>query len=526
MKVIVQVVVDSDDGTPAVIREVFGFEPAPLAPDSLGLKLAQAKDVLAAVQAATVDEQARTALAARSGCPHCGTARRHKGVHTIVVRTLFGTLRLASPRWHHCRCRPQPTGTFSPLAGVLPERATPELAYLEAKFAGLMSYGLSAKVLAEVLPLGRVLHPSEVRRRTHAVAQRLDDELGPEQPQFIENAENGTAGDGTADSGTADSGPGESCPAENDPAESGPLIVGLDGGYVHRAHRRSRRGRSFEVIAGKSAAAHGSSKCFGFVQTYDPKPRRRVSEVLRSQGVHAGQPVTFLTDGAVDVRHLPRHLDPEAVHILDWFHVAMRFTVMDQMAKSVRNAGQIGLAAAVAEKLERLKWLLWHGNVARALKVVGDLGSDLDVDDDPSAEHTKLLKEVRKFGDYINERRVDPRLRATAPGRRGHLHRVRRVDREPGHQQTHGEKATDEMDTGRSAPAHPGPHPGSQRRTRRRLPPLVPRLHPHRRTPRHRRIASPGLLHSRLQGWQARRWGDEGDRGDRRDGHPTTGGHP
>ena len=66
------------------------------------------------------------------------------------------------------------------------ERTTPELQYLEAKFAGLVSYGLSAKLLAEVLPLGRPLHATAVRRHTQAVAQRLEDELGEERWSFID----------------------------------------------------------------------------------------------------------------------------------------------------------------------------------------------------------------------------------------------------------------------------------------------------------------------------------------------------
>ena len=37
--------------------------------------------------------------------------------------------------------------TFSPLAAVLGERITPELSYLQARFAGLVSYGLSADLL-------------------------------------------------------------------------------------------------------------------------------------------------------------------------------------------------------------------------------------------------------------------------------------------------------------------------------------------------------------------------------------------
>ncbi len=185
MRLRVQVVVEADDG-PEVVGEVFELTPGPLGPDTVGLGLAEAKDLLAAVQETVVDEQVKAALVEQGPCPLCGDRRPHKGAHTIVVRTLFGALRLASPRWHHRRCQPQPTATFSPLVGLLPERSTPELAYMEARFAGLMSYGLSAKVLAEVLPLGRPLHATELRRRAHDVAHRLDDELGPEHPAFVE----------------------------------------------------------------------------------------------------------------------------------------------------------------------------------------------------------------------------------------------------------------------------------------------------------------------------------------------------
>jgi hypothetical protein len=102
-----------------------------------------------------------------------------------VLRTLFGSLHLRSPRWWHCSCQSQPTRTFSPLAAALPERTMPELLYLETKFSGLISYGLSASLLAETLPVGRKLHATTVRRHAQVAAKRLEDELGPEQPMFI-----------------------------------------------------------------------------------------------------------------------------------------------------------------------------------------------------------------------------------------------------------------------------------------------------------------------------------------------------
>jgi hypothetical protein len=263
-----------------------------------------------------------------------------------VVRSLFGALRLASPRWWHCGRRGQPTRTFQPLAELLPERTTPELAYLQARFAALVSYGLTAALLGELLPLGRRLHTAVVRRQTQAVAQRLEDELGEERPSFIDTCQRDR---------------------EELPRPDLPIVVGLDGGYVHSSQQRSRTDGWFEVIAGKAIPAAGRPACFGYVQTYDTKPKRRLFEVLKAQGMQANQQVTFLTDGGEDIRDLPLYLNAQAEHLLDWFHLTMRITVMANMAKSLRppppdpgipDETPADLASEIGTQLQRLKSLL------------------------------------------------------------------------------------------------------------------------------------------------------------------------
>ncbi|MGH3197819.1 MAG: ISKra4 family transposase, partial [Streptosporangiaceae bacterium] len=145
-----------------------------------------------------------------------------------------------------------------------------------------MSYGQAAALLGEVFPLGRTLHAAGVREQTCRVAARLEDELGPED----------TAGF-------------RCCPRDLEelPVQELPLVVGLDGGYVHSAEQTSRSDGWFEVIAGKSIPSGGerAAKCFAFVQTIETKPRRRLHEVLHSQGVQANQAVIFLTDGGEDI---------------------------------------------------------------------------------------------------------------------------------------------------------------------------------------------------------------------------------
>ncbi len=300
MKLRVQVVIEADSHEDAehrsVVHEVAQIDRDALSVDTLGLQLAEAKHLLQQVQAVLIDEQVRTSLAEQVACPDCGRPRAHKDTKTIVTRTLFGTLHLRSPRWHQCSCQPQATRTFSPLIAALPERTTPELLYLESKFSGLMSYGLSARLLAETLPIGRPLYASAVRLHAQATGERLESELGPEQSMFADG-----------------------CQQDWDelPRPDLPLTVGLDGGYVHSSQQRSRRDGWFEVIAGKSMPTDGPAKCFGFVQTYDIKPKRRLFEVLKSQGMQMNQQVTFLTDGGEDVRDLPLYLNPRAEHLID-----------------------------------------------------------------------------------------------------------------------------------------------------------------------------------------------------------------
>jgi hypothetical protein len=170
---------------------------------------------------------------------------------------------------------------------VLTEHTTPETVYMQARLAAVMSYGQAAALLGEVFPLGRALHGAGVREQTHRVAARLDDERGSED----------TAGF-------------RCCPRDLEelPVPGLPLVVGLDGGYVHSSAQTRRGDGWFEVIAGKSIpTGEGDAKCFAFVQTIETKPRRRLHDVLAVQNVRANQAVVFLTDGGEDVRGLPRY---------------------------------------------------------------------------------------------------------------------------------------------------------------------------------------------------------------------------
>ncbi len=111
--------------------------------------------------------------------------------------------------------------------------------------------------------------------------------------------------------------------------------------------------------------------------------------------MQANQQVTFLSDGADTVRDLQLYLNPNAEHILDWFHITMRLTVMLQTAKGLGVKGSESQENTL-KKLERIKWFLWHENVFRALETVDDLFMDFDTENSTAKEKT-LLKKVEEF---------------------------------------------------------------------------------------------------------------------------------
>src|SRR5262249_8119854 len=188
----------------------------------------------------------------------------------------------------------------------------------------------------------------------------------------------------------------------------GPMTVGIDGGYVRAAHKQG----CFEVIAGRSVVAFRRSKadpvpppkCFGFVQIYDEKPRRRLWELMKSQGMQENQQVVFMSDGGEDVRQVQEYLHPNSEHIIDWFHITMRLTVLQQQTKSLQ-AEREGNGAEISKQIESVKHLLWHGNVDEALERLESLFLDLDLIRKHSAPAEKLAAGIGEFENYIRNHR-------------------------------------------------------------------------------------------------------------------------
>ena len=222
-----------------------------------------------------------------------------------------------------------------------------------------------------------------VREHLQATALRIEEELGEERQLNLFDCEE----------------------HDSEPTlPDGPMTVGIDGGYVRAAHKEG----CFEVIAGRSVVAFRRAegeevppaKCFGFVQTFDQKPRRRLWELMKSQGMQENQQVVFMSDGGEDVRRVQEYLHPNSEHLIDWFHITMRLTVLQQQTKSLQ-AEQDEVGVAVSKQVESVKHLLWHGNAEEALDRLVNLGMDLDLIRKRSVSAGKVASGVAEFETYI-----------------------------------------------------------------------------------------------------------------------------
>jgi hypothetical protein len=377
MRVKVLLQITADDGTGGDAAEVAVFEKQTERPEDLGLSIAEGKALMTAVQQRVVDTQAVSWAERQRCCEACGARRHSKGSYPVIFMTLYGDVKLSSPRLHRCPCQGDDgPATVSPLRVLIPDYVAPERLYLEARWASLVPYAAAAGLLADVLPIMSGANATTLREHTLRVAKRAETELGEERSCFIDG-----------------------CPAEwaKLPIPEGRIVVGLDGGYVRDWEDRKT---NFEVIVGQSVPEDRDARYVGLVHTYDAKPKRRLFDLLQSQGLQANQDVTFLTDGGEEIRSLAERVTPESEHVLDWFHITMRLTVLCQYARGVAHHDEAAGQSLLAE-LERIKWLLWHGNQHRAGETISFFLDDVDGLEVDYPNLSKFARAAQEFSVYI-----------------------------------------------------------------------------------------------------------------------------
>ena len=99
-------------------------------------------------------------------------------------------------------------------------------------------------------------------------------------------------------------------------------------------------------------------------------------------------------------RSLAERVTPESEHVLDWFHITMRLTVLCQYARGVAHHDAAAGQSLLAE-LERIKWLLWHGNQYRAGETISFFLDDVDSLEVDYPNLSKFARAAQEFSVYI-----------------------------------------------------------------------------------------------------------------------------
>ena len=114
------------------------------------LGVVHTRALLAEVQSLLVSQQTAGWMESQLACHRCGSMLARKDARSIVLRTVFGKVDVPSPRLWACNCaakQGQPRRSVSPLCKVVHQRVTPELEYLQAKWAAHLPYRQATELL-------------------------------------------------------------------------------------------------------------------------------------------------------------------------------------------------------------------------------------------------------------------------------------------------------------------------------------------------------------------------------------------
>ena len=341
--------IDGGDKHPArviplsVLERTLEHAPA----SGLGMLLRETGSLLEKLQAVFVEEQVREFAAFAGRCRHCSLPLPHKDSRSIVYRTAYGKLRVTSPRLKTrcgaCGFAGADQATISPVADALPERSHPQWAWLQSRFASVMSYRLARILLRHIFPGGEFLAESGVKKTVRAVGDRQEADAQEATAKALQAL----------------------LPFDDSPKGDSGIAIQIDTGYV-RAVPRQDGVRWFAAVASKlSVPGFRRTHVHSYVGNSDPWQGARQRAFMQSVGIGLRVPVTVITDGGNDANEASR-LPTGADRPLDWFHIGMRFEHLRLATHGLRSFDDHS-RGLLLRRIEGAKWLLWHSKKERCL---------------------------------------------------------------------------------------------------------------------------------------------------------------
>ena len=183
------------------------------------------------------------------------------------------------------------------------------------------------------------------------------------------------------------------------------LIAVVDGGHLKSKNKESQ---SFEAMIATVYRPENilqvdknhneiiqKTSVASALSDHQKKIKQLTLNACRNEGCHANiTQLTCLTDGANNCWSITNSLKPyckELINVLDWFHITKRFTIISRTIGSDNK-----------EKLEKVKWFVWHGNTKNALERLSEL-LDIIVDEKLTAALQELYEYLERNQRYITD---------------------------------------------------------------------------------------------------------------------------
>jgi hypothetical protein len=297
---------------------------------SLGLTLAEGKQLLALVQQEIVAAQVGNHAVLRPACRTCNGRCHVKDWRLHRIATLFGEVRVRLPRFLCAGCGHTETGVSWPSHC----RSTPALDELQARLSALMTYRVAAEVLVHLLPVDAGKSPETLRSHTLQVGEQLG-HAAVDRPATVAAA----------------------------------ITVSLDSTFVRS---REEGARHLEVRVGNVETTAGGRQVFAAVAKADTDIAGLIRRDLETMGQTDETELTAFTDGCPSLRCILADAGVMKPPILDWFHIAMRMQHAAQAASGLSTDGpdRVKAKAVIVAEVERLRWRIWNGKAKNAQRSI------------------------------------------------------------------------------------------------------------------------------------------------------------
>lgn len=297
-----------------------------------------------------------------TGCPSCGRKTSRRGTRESNFHAALTDHKITIQR-RSCECGWQIPDTVD---GIYGSSLHPDLVEKQAIQGAENSYRQASRQLnAESKGNRRINNDDRIRNNIADVAEMIEEGKLKKQPVI----------------------------KINDAAKQ--LVTVIDGGHI----KSNDDTRSFEAMIvtvyrpenSRTIDKHHNEitqkTSVASVRSDKQKTIKQLAiNACRKEGTNASiTELTCLTDGASNCWSIAQSLKlccKKLINVLDWFHITKRFTIINNRIDD-----------DFQEKLEKVKWFLWHGKAQSALDRLTQLQS--------LVEDEVLLSSLQALHEYI-----------------------------------------------------------------------------------------------------------------------------